>query len=299
MTFNKKVNRILFEATGGYFRRRSNARNLQDAVREVQDNFRHLKSNSDHLKSHPEAKDVDMDSYKRVLEIIATLNQWGPKMVDKSGKGIDVEGLIKQALEMSSTKDHDFKSLTPETKITDWGVGSPRIWFTLYSQYTPFKAVNKRSIDTTRTMEADNIYYFGTDGLPYITRLSMDPNRNIEGTLFDPTFRFNDTMINQIKINGKPVLPKMYNDGKETGQTIPFRTTVKKLFGRDEVNIDELKKILNSEEAKEAFRERVATDEKLNAWFIKKYGSTLAQEQPTSGLRRDRGRPLGSKNKTI
>lgn len=299
MRFNTKVNNILFEATGGYFRKRSNARSLPEAIKETQDNFRHLKSNAEHLKSHPDARDVDMDSYKRVVELIATLNQWGPKMVDKSGKGIDVQGLIKQALEISSTSKHDFKSLTPETKITDWETGSPRIWFTLYSQYTPFKAVNKRSIDTSRTMEADNIYYFGTDGLPYVTRLSMDPNRNIEGTLFDPTFRFNDTMINQIKINGKPVLPKIYKDGKETGKTIPFRTTVKKLFGADEVNIDELKNILNSEEAKKAFSERIAGDEQLNAWFIKKYGSTLAQEQPISEPPRDRGRPLGSKTKKI
>ena len=279
MMFNRKVNKILFEATGGYFRKRSNARTLQEAIKEVQDNFRHLKSNSEHLKSHPEARDVDMDSYKRVLELIATLNQWGPKMVDKSGKGIDVEGTIKKALEISSTRDHDFNSITPETKIDDWPTGNSRIWFTVYSQYTPFKAVNKRSIDTSRSMEADNIYYFGTDGLPYVTRISMDSNRNIEGTLFDPTFRFNDTMINQIKINGKPVLPKIYIRGKESGKTIPFRTTVKKLFGVHEVNIDRLKRILNSEQAKEAFKERIAGDEKLNAWFLKKYGPTLAQEQ--------------------
>jgi len=279
MMFNRKVNKILFEATGGYFRKRSNARSLQEAIKEVQDNFRHLKSNSEHLKSHPEARDVDMDSYKRVLELIATLNQWGPKMLDKSGKGIDVAGTIKKALELSSTRDHDFNSITPETKIDDWPTGNPRIWFTVYSQYTPFKAVNKRSIDTSRVMNADNIYYFGTDGLPYVTRLSMDPNRNIEGTLFDPTFRFNDTMINQIKINGKPVLPKIYINGKENGKSIPFRTTVKKLFGVDEVNIDELKRILNSEEAKNAFKERIAGDEKLNAWFLKKYGPTLADEQ--------------------
>lgn len=278
MMFNRKVNKILFEATGGYFRKRSNARTLQEAIKEVQDNFIHLKSNSEHLKSHPSG-DLDMDSYKRVLEIIATLNQWGPKMVDKSGKGIDIQGLIKKALEISSTKDHDFNSITPETKIDDWPTGNPRIWFTIYSQYTPFKAVNKRSIDTSRSMEADNIYYFGTDGLPYVTRISMDSNRNIEGTLFDPTFRFNDTMINQIKINGKPVLPKIYIRGKENGKTIPFRTTVKKLFGVHEVNIDRLKRILNSEQAKEAFKERIAGDEKLNAWFLKKYGPTLAQEQ--------------------
>jgi hypothetical protein len=279
MNFNRIVKTILNEA-GGYIAQTSKARNVDEAVKELQDNFKQLQKNAELLKIHPDRYEIDSDSYRRTVDIINTLNQWGDRIKDAQGRSINRDAEVKRALDMSNRPEHDKNTITSETKLTAW---KPlyRKWFALYSKFMDFKAVNRRSMDTQQTPDANEIFYFGSDGLPYVTRMSFDAQGNVEGIIFHRTNRFADTQIDQIKdpTTGKPVKPIKFEKGKQSG-TIPLNANIERVFGQPEISKNELQTVLNSPKAEKAFKQRIARDPKLKAWYDKKYSKVIPPNQP-------------------
>jgi hypothetical protein len=270
MNFNTKVKHYLLEA-GGYLPQTSKSKTPQEAINELKNNFKQIENNSKLLKVHPDRFEIDSDSYRRVLEIINTLNQWGGQIKDKMGRSISPENEVKRALDISNHPDHDYKKVTAETKITSF---KPiyRKWFALYSKYFPHKALDRRTYSQDQKPEANEIFYFGDDGLPYVTRMSFDAQDNVDGSIFLRTNRFNDVQVDQISNpeTGKPVRPVRFENGKRKG-TIPLNSRVERAFGQPEISKAELKKILNSKEAEKAFKRRLKADPQLKAWYDKKY----------------------------
>lgn len=279
MKFNAIVKNLLNEA-GGYIAQTSQSKDAKSAIINLQNDFKQLEKNADLLRIHSDRYEVDSDSYRRVIEIINTLNQWGPQIKDARGNPINSEAEIKRALEISNRPEHDYKSITAETKLTAW---KPlyRKWFALYSKFFPHKAVNKRSVDTQQQPDANEIFYFGSDGLPYVTRLSFDGEGKVHGTIFLRTNRFADVQVDQIKdpTSGKPVKPIKFEGGKQKG-TIPLNADVERVFGQPEISKSELENVLNSKKAEKAFKQRIAKDPKLKAWYDKKYSKVIPPNQP-------------------
>jgi hypothetical protein len=270
MNFNSRVKHFILEA-GGYLPQTSKSKTPQEAINDLKNNFKQIENNSKLLKVHPDKFEIDSDSYRRVLEIINTLNQWGDQIQDKAGRPINKDSEIKRALEMSNHPDHDYKQITDKTKITAF---KPiyRKWFALYSKHMPHQALDRRTYSQAQAPEANEIFYFGDDGLSYVTRLSFDAQDTVDGTIFLRTNRFNDVQVDQIfnPETGKPVRPVRFEEGKRKG-TIPLNARVEKVFGQPEIGKAELKKVLNSKEAEKAFKRRLKADPQLKAWYDKKY----------------------------
>jgi hypothetical protein len=198
------------------------------------------------------------------------LEVWGKGIKDKQGRSINVNEEIKKILELTNTPEHDYKKITPETKLTQW---KPiyRKWFALYTKFFPFKATDRRSMSQAQRPEANEIFYFGTDGLPYVTRMSFDADDTVDGTIFLRTNRFNDIQVDQLfDQEGKVVRPMRFEGGKQKG-SIPLNAKVEKVFGQKEIGRKDLKKVLNSDKAEKAFQKRLKADPQLKAWYDKKY----------------------------
>ncbi len=275
MKFNTIVKSLLKEA-GGYIAQTSSAKTPEEAIQLIKDYTKKLQQNAVVLKTHPDRFELDSESYRLTVELVNTIQQYGDRIKDKEGRPLNKDNEILNIFNIGKTPTHDFTTITPTTKLTNW---KPlyRKWFSLYTrfpQFLPkqeFSAVNKRSIDTQQTPDANEIFYFGTDGLPYVTRLSFDAQGNVEGRIFLRTNRFNDIQVDQIKdANGKPVKPLTFEKGKKSG-SIPLNSDVERYFGKPEVSKTELENALNSKKAEKAFKQRIAKDPKLKAWYDKKY----------------------------
>jgi hypothetical protein len=275
MKFNFLVKKIINEA-GGYIAQRSASRSPEEAIKNLKENLKQLEQNAKLLKIHSDRFEVDSDSYRRAVEVINTIQQWGNQIKDNQGRTLDQNKEIKNIFDITNRPEHDYTTIKPETKLTSW---KPlyRKWFSLYSRFPEllpqkqFSAVNKRSVDTQQAPDANEIFYYGTDGLPYVTRMSFDAQGNIDGVIFLRTNRFQDIQVDQIRdATGKPVRPIRFEKGKKKG-TIPLNARVEKVFGQNEISKSELEDILQSKKAEKAFKQRIAKDPKLKAWYDKKY----------------------------
>jgi hypothetical protein len=269
MNFNKRISQLLNEA-GGYMGGSTGIKSVEEAIKKLADNFKTLERNAAVLKTHPENYRLDNESLKVTIEIINILNEFGPRLTTKAGKSLDVRGEIQRALQISNRPEHDYTKITPETKVTSWPLVY-RPWFNLYSNHVKFKAVDRRSISQEQVPEPDEIFYFGTDRLPYVTRLSFDAEDKVHGTIFLRTNRFKGIQVDQIKDEeGKPVKPVKF-EGKKPKGTIPLNASVERVFGNPEVSREELKQVLNSKAAEVAFKKRMNSDPELKAWYTSKY----------------------------
>ena len=269
MNFNKRISQLLNEA-GGYMGGRTGIKSPEEAIKKLTDNFKILEHNAKLLKSHPDNYRMDAESLKVTTETINILNEFGPKIVTKGGKPLDVQGEIQRALQISNRPEHDYTKITAETKITSFPMVY-RPWFSLYSNHVKFKALDRRSISQEQQPDADEIFYFGTDNLPYVTRLSFDAEDKVHGTIFLRTNRFKGIQVDQIRDqDGRPVKPIRFEGTKPKG-SIPLNASVEKVFGEPEVSREELKQLLNSKSAEVAFKKRMKSDPELKSWYETKY----------------------------
>lgn len=276
MNFDKRASQIILEA-GGYIGSRSRAKNPQEALNDLRNHFKIIENNAKLLKAHPDRLEVDSDSYNKVLEIIAILNEWGPQLKDRGGRPLDIKKETTRALDITNRPEHDYNNITSETKLREW---KPlyRKWFALYSKYMEFKATDRRSISQAQEPNPMEIFYFGTDNMPYVTRLNFDSEGMVHGTIFLRTNRFNDIQVDQYRDDtGKPVKPLKFEKGKPKG-SIPLNADVERTFGKPEISRDELKQILNSDNAEKQFKKRIAGDAKLKAWYDKKYSKVNTEK---------------------
>lgn len=281
MNFNRRIKQIILEA-GGYFGQAGGT--PQDAVARITKNFQRINQNSAMLKIHPDKASLDNDNLKAVTEIIKDLETHGDKLVDKKGQPMDKNGMIINAFDITNHPMHDYKSITPETKSVQWKAVDngffPRSWFNLYSKYIEHKSVGRSTYDQVDRTQIDHneVFYFGDDGKPYVTRIAFTPNGDVDGVIFYRQNRFMGQMVDQIKNpkTGKPVRPVRFDKGKPnfaTGKvsTIPLNADVERVFKKPSINKKELKKILNSNAAETAFRKRMKNEPDVAEWYDTKW----------------------------
>jgi hypothetical protein len=276
MNFNRRIKQIILEA-GGYFGQAGGT--PQDAVRRITSNFQRINQNAKMLKVHPDRASLDNDNLKAVTEIVKDLETHGDKLVDKSGKPMDKVGMIMSAFDITNHDTHDYKTITNETKSTNWKAVDngffPRSWFNLYSKYLKHKAVGRSTYSQDqRKIDHNEVFYFGDDGKPYVTRIAFDPSGDVDGVIFLRGNRFMNTMVDQI-INPKtkkPVKPMRFDpkSGKPKG-TIPLNANIERVFKQPSINKVELKKILKSNAAESAFKKRMKNEPDIAEWYDTKW----------------------------
>lgn len=283
MNFNKKIKQFILEA-GGYFGRSEIS--PQEAVKRIKDGFRTLEQNAKVLKAHPDRVNLDNQNLKVVTQIIKDLETHHESLLDNNNQPIDKNSMIMKAFELSNHPQHDYKTITKDTKSTDpyWKAVTidgffPRQWFNLYSKYIAHKAVGRSTYSQNqKAIDHNEVFYFGDDGQPYVTRIAFDPSGDVEGVIFYRQNRFMDTMVDQIKNpkTGKPVRPVRFDKGTvdfASGKvpTIPLNADVERVFKKPSINKAELKKILRSNAAETAFRKRMKNDPKVAKWYDTKW----------------------------
>lgn len=280
MNFNRRIKQIILEA-GGYFGQSGGT--PQDAVSRIKDNFKRIQTNANHLKVHPDSPKLDNDNLKAVTEIVKDLETHGDALLDKSGKPIDKEGMIMNAFQITNHPKHDYTKITDETKSISWKAVDdgffPRSWFNLYSKYIKHKAVGRSTYSQDqRDIDHNEVFYFGDDGKPYVTRIAFNPNGDVDGVIFSRGNRFMKTMVDQIRNpkTGKPVRPVRFDKGKPnfaSGKvaTIPLNADIERVFKKPSINKKELKKILNSNAAETAFRKRMKNEPDVAEWYDTKW----------------------------
>lgn len=288
MNFNRKIKQIILEA-GGYFGK--STASPQDAVSSIKDNFKRIEANAKVLKDHPNSPKLDNDNLKAVTEIIKNLETHHENLLDKNGQPIDKDGMIMKAFEITNHPKHDYKTITDETKSIHWKAVDdgffPRSWFNLYSKYIEHKAVGRSTYSQEqRQIDHNEVFYFGDDGQPYVTRIAFDPAGDVEGVIFLRGNRFMNTMVDQI-INPKtkrPVRPVRFDKGKvdfssEKVPTIPLNADIERVFKKPSINKTELKKILRSGAAETAFRKRMKNDPEVEKWYDTKWSKIEVPKQ--------------------
>ena len=280
MNFNRRIKQIILEA-GGYFGQSGGS--SQDAVSRIKENFKRIQTNSNHLKIHPDSSKLDSDNLKAVTEIIKDLETHGKSLLDKNGNQIDKNGMIMNAFEITNHPKHDYTKITAETKSINWKAVDdgffPRSWFNLYSKYIEHKAVGRSTYSQDqKEIDHNEVFYFGDDGKPYVTRIAFNPNGDVDGVIFLRGNRFMKTMVDQI-INpktGKPVRPVRFDKGDvkmSSGKvpTIPLNADIERVFKKPVINKSELKKILKSSAAETAFKKRMKNEPDVAEWYDTKW----------------------------
>jgi hypothetical protein len=255
MNFDKKVKCILSES-----RRQRDPSELLHLIRQK---FDRLERNKQLLQTHPENIAVDVDSLKTIKELIDLIQNDGHLIKDASGKTFDKKKEIERAFELTDRPGiHSSKEPKPIMGYTNL---IARRWGIFYNKFFSLAASDRKHITKTQKPNRYEIFYMGTDGLPYVTWISFNEEDTLEGRVFWSTDRFNGIMKSEIKDqDGETVLPI-----KNDGTPINFGETVEELSGQKIISKQNLENILNSGKAQKAFVKRISKDPKLKAWYEK------------------------------
>jgi hypothetical protein len=220
------------------------------------------------LVTHPERKELDTALYNDVRLLISIAEKWGKDLGLTEKKVTDA--IFKQLAKIKGHNVKDFKGISADELPPNL-----RGWFYLFAHYVDFKPRDRSSFGEKQEPRASEIYYWGSDGKPYVTRLSFNEQNMIAGRLFYDTNRFAGKPITSFGM--KPVWFKNGNkknsieiefapSGKKPNGEPKYRanSTVEDVFGQPEISKDDLQKLLRSKDAEKEFPKR-AQKEGLHA----------------------------------
>jgi hypothetical protein len=271
MKFDRIVRSLLQEAgvvPSVHLANTDKSRDPKEAKATYDATKKRLERTIDVLKTHSDRKGLYTDLYNDVRLLISIAEKWGKDLGLNEEKVTNA--IFKQLAKIDTLNIKNFKGVSADD-LPPYLRG----WFYLFANYVDFKPRDRSSFGETQAPRASEIYYWGSDGKPYVTRLSFNEENMISGRLFYDTNRFAGKPITNFGM--KPVWFKGGNknksieiefapSGKKANGEPKYRpnSTVEDVFGQPEISKDELQKLLRSKDAEKEFPKR-AQKEGLHA----------------------------------